>query len=105
MNEGYSVSTNGVAIHPDRSLVPRGNTPLLDLDPADNHILPEGYRGRETEYFQLLKRGATRLMCETFHLEFTYKDGIFAWADTNIYDEFSGPLMKTGDFWKIHLGR
>jgi hypothetical protein len=57
------------------------------------------------EYTQLLRRGATRLMCETFHLEFTKEDGIFAWADQNLYEEFAGPLMQPGDFWKIHLGR
>ena len=57
------------------------------------------------EYTQLLRRGATRLMCETFYLEFTKEDGIFAWADQNLYEEFSGPLMLPGDFWKIHLGR
>ena len=44
-------------------------------------------------------------MCETFHLEFMKEDGIFAWADQNLYEEFSGPLMLPGDFWKIHLGR
>lgn len=44
-------------------------------------------------------------MCETFHLEFTKEDGIFAWADQNLYEEFAGPLMQPGDFWKIHLGR
>jgi hypothetical protein len=50
-------------------------------------------------------RGATRLMCETFHLEFNHKNGIVAWADGDIYDVFSGPQMKPGDFWKIQLGR
>jgi hypothetical protein len=43
-------------------------------------------------------------MCETFHLEFS-EDGIFAWADEDIYEQFSGPAMSKGDFWKIHLGR
>lgn len=44
-------------------------------------------------------------MCETFHLEFDHKNGIVAWADGDIYDVFSGPKMKPGDFWKIQLGR
>jgi hypothetical protein len=44
-------------------------------------------------------------MCETFNLEFSEKDGIFAWADEDIYEQFSGPAMLKGDFWKIHLGR
>ena len=50
-------------------------------------------------------RGATPLMCETFHLEFSPETGIVAWADGDIYDTFSGPEMKPGDFWKIQLGR
>ena len=54
---------------------------------------------------ELLQRGATRLMCEAFHLEYTYDKGIFAWADSKLYEEFAGPTMKVGDFWKIHLGR
>jgi len=44
-------------------------------------------------------------MCETFHLEFSYEHGIFAWADPELYEEFAGPQMRIGDFWKIHLGR
>jgi hypothetical protein len=44
-------------------------------------------------------------MCETFHLEFDHKTGIVAWADGDMYDAFSGPQMKPGDFWKIQLGR
>jgi hypothetical protein len=44
-------------------------------------------------------------MCETFHLQFAKKTGIVAWADGDIYDAFSGPQMKPGDFWKIYLGR
>jgi hypothetical protein len=44
-------------------------------------------------------------MCNTFHLEFTDEKGIFAWATPLIREEFSGPTMKPGDKWKIHLGR
>ena len=54
---------------------------------------------------ELLQRGATRLMYEAFHLEYTHEKGIFAWADSRLYEEFAGPAMKDGDFWKIHLGR
>jgi hypothetical protein len=44
-------------------------------------------------------------MCETFNLEFDTDTGIIAWADGDLYDEFAGPLMQMGDFWKIFLGR
>ena len=44
-------------------------------------------------------------MCETFHLSFSEKEGIIAWADEDIFEQFSGPAMLEGDFWKIHLGR
>jgi hypothetical protein len=44
-------------------------------------------------------------MCETFHLSFSEKGGIIAWADDDIYEQFSGPAMLKGDFWKIALGR
>ena len=44
-------------------------------------------------------------MIETFSLEFTPQDGIFAWADQELFDEFSGPAMKVGHKWRIHLGR
>lgn len=62
------------------------------------------YVSREDEYEELLARGATRLMCETFELQFTL-GGIVAWADQNIFDEFTGSGMKKGDRWKICLGR
>ena len=44
-------------------------------------------------------------MCKTFHLSFSEQDGIIAWADSDIYEQFSGPAMLKGDFWKIALGR
>ncbi|KDR78012.1 hypothetical protein GALMADRAFT_244983 [Galerina marginata CBS 339.88] len=107
-----TVSTDTQAIHPDRSLVPRGNTPLREI--GIQREIPASYRpshypvrreSREDEYLELLKRGATRFMCEVFSLEFTYLGGIYAWADDDLFREFSGPLMQPGDLWKIHLGR
>jgi len=104
--------TESQAIHPDRSLVPRGVTPVRDIEEAEKP--PPEYCAsqyplhrpcREQEYHQLRERGATRLMCETFHLEFSYKGGIYAWADPELFDEFSGQKMRQGDHWKIHLGR
>jgi hypothetical protein len=44
-------------------------------------------------------------MVETFALEFSPQDGIFAWADEVLFDEFAGPAMKVGHKWRIHLGR
>jgi hypothetical protein len=44
-------------------------------------------------------------MCETFHLEFSQQGGIYAWADPQLFEDFAGPAMQNGDFWKIHLGR
>lgn len=98
--------------HSDRSLVPRGNTPLLDV--GYDFAIPDEYKwtyagnlgqDRSNEYRELLMRGATEDMCTTFHLEFTYEGGIYAWADPQLYEEFTGPPMQVGDFWKIHLGR
>lgn len=73
----------------------------------DRYPPPTEYRQehRETAYKELLRRGATRIMCETFHLEFSQQHGIYAWADPQLFEEFSGPAMEEGDFWKIHLGR
>ncbi|KAJ6503510.1 hypothetical protein C8R47DRAFT_937322, partial [Mycena vitilis] len=86
---------------------PRGDTPLREDEP---YFLPSFYAKKpkpdgQNEYEELRRRGATRLMCETFHLEFDPDTGIIAWADGDIYDEFAGPLMQKGDFWKIMLGR
>lgn len=44
-------------------------------------------------------------MCETYHLEYSAEHGIFAWADGDLYTQFSGSKMREGDFWKIYLGR
>lgn len=54
---------------------------------------------------ELLARGATRLMCETFELQFTPDAGIVAWADQDLFDEFTGDGVKRGDRWKNRLGR
>lgn len=71
--------------------------------------LPLEYRPRacrKDEYLELRRRGATQLMCEEFHLEFSDEEGIYAWADSDLFDEFADPnVMQEGDFWKIHLGR
>ncbi|THH04738.1 hypothetical protein EW145_g5301 [Phellinidium pouzarii] len=44
-------------------------------------------------------------MCEVFILEFTEEVGIVAWADQDIFDAHSSPMMKNGHLWKIYLGR
>ena len=75
-----------------------------DINPSASAPSPS-YHNRAEEFRALLQRGATRLMCETFHLSFSEKEGIIAWADDVIYEQFSGPAMLKGDFWKIHLGR
>ncbi|KAG6842653.1 hypothetical protein H0H93_003954, partial [Arthromyces matolae] len=85
----------------DREQGPRSTTPLSSI-PRSARPLP-AYT--QAEYDALLQRGATRLMIETFHLEFSDERGIFAWADTALYEEFGGPKMLKGDFWKIQLGR
>lgn len=102
-----SISTLSQALRPDRSLVPRGDTPLREIDIAQLEAPPAEYRHqrRENEYMELIRRGATPLMCETFHLEFSYSGGIYAWADDEMFREFSGSLIRPGDVWKIHLGR
>ena len=88
----------------DRQTAPRGTTPLLDA-PPEGFIIPLTYRGREWEYYQLLRRGATRFMCEQFQLGFTQAEGIVASANDYLYQEFSSDEMEEGDVWKIYLGR
>ncbi|KAJ6519862.1 hypothetical protein C8R45DRAFT_953032 [Mycena sanguinolenta] len=92
------------SLNPDRLPNPRGDTPLHDYEPQ-SLLPPPAYMNRQVEYEALRQRGATRLMCETFNLEFDEATGIVAWADGDIYRQFSGPLMQHGDFWKIMLGR
>lgn len=59
----------------------------------------------ETIIDALRSRGATRLMCQTFHLQFHDGTGIVAWADSSLYETFAGPAMQKGDYWKIAIGR
>ncbi|KAI0042940.1 hypothetical protein FA95DRAFT_1682221 [Auriscalpium vulgare] len=102
-------STDHDMLNPDRQLAPRGTTPLLDVEPVTvspiSSNLFHPYVNRDVELNTLLTRGATKLMCVTFMLEYAKPTGIVAWADDALFDEFSGPGMKTGDRWKIHLGR
>lgn len=83
---------------------------MYDVEPWMRKSAPEQYRnylineGNE-EYVALMTRGATRKMCERYHLEFTMDQGIVAWADSEIYETYAGPVMRKGDFWKIYLGR
>jgi len=101
-----SASTNTQAVHQDRSLVRRGTTPLPSFPFSESTGPPANYLPlRVYEYIALRRRGATRLMCETFDLEFSDQKGIIAHADTDLYEEFAGPQMQVGDVWKIHLGR
>ncbi|KAJ6575158.1 hypothetical protein B0H19DRAFT_1254758 [Mycena capillaripes] len=96
--------TTNEAFNPDRVSEPRGDTPLPE-DDDERYFVPSVYTNKREEYEELRRRGATRLMCETFHLEFDPDTGIIAWADGALYDEFPEPLMQNGDFWKIMLGR
>ncbi|PPQ97046.1 hypothetical protein CVT26_001269 [Gymnopilus dilepis] len=102
-----SITTVSQAMHPDRGLKARGDTPLREIDTTEWEVPPVQYRSprREEEYWELIRRGATPLMCKTFDLEFSPERGIYAWADDLLFDEFSGSLIKPGHSWKIHLGR
>ncbi|KAH8106510.1 hypothetical protein DFH11DRAFT_1712013 [Phellopilus nigrolimitatus] len=100
-----SIVTDHEALNPDRRLAPRGCTPTLDIGRIREIDIPAAYRKRKDEYTALLARGATRMMCETFRLDFSEETGIVAWADHNVFEAFSGPAMKQGDHWKIFLGR
>ncbi|KAJ2931994.1 hypothetical protein H1R20_g5105, partial [Candolleomyces eurysporus] len=93
------------ALSDDRQMAPRGTTPLLDID-LSGLIPPPSYGDSRTmEYYQLLRRGATEYMCEIFGLGFTEDEGIFAWANDFLFNEFSSDVMEEGDKWKIYLGR
>lgn len=83
---------------------------MYDVEPWMRKSAPDQYRNYLTnesneEYVALMTRGATRKMCERYHLEFTMDQGIVAWADSEIYEVYAGPVMRKGDFWKIYLGR
>ncbi|KAF9255427.1 hypothetical protein L218DRAFT_350633 [Marasmius fiardii PR-910] len=85
----------------------RGTTPLLDVDPA--RLRPDtvayGYEGNTEEYKALLARGASRLMCETFHLEFTQEEGIMLSMQDDLFDDWAGPRLVGCKSWMVVLGR
>ncbi|KAF7968871.1 hypothetical protein HWV62_29140 [Athelia sp. TMB] len=97
-----NLSTDNQAMRGERQLAPRGITPFDEI--GDPNI-QRNYLGRTKEYLELLRRGATREMCKTFHLEFKKETGIVAWADQVLFDSMSGPAMLEGHLWKIYLGR
>lgn len=102
-----SQPTDNQTMSEDRETNPRCTAPLLDI-PLSGLIVPVKYQERDggsEEYHQLLRRGATRIMCEQFSLSFSHERGIFAWANQDLFDEFSGEAMKEGDQWLIYLGR
>ena len=70
-----------------------------------NAIVPAEYTRREDMYYALLMRGATPEMCTRFKLRFYHELGIIAWADEELFEEFTGDLMEEGDLWQIYLGR
>uniref|UniRef100_A0A0W0GAT4 Uncharacterized protein n=1 Tax=Moniliophthora roreri TaxID=221103 RepID=A0A0W0GAT4_MONRR len=94
-----------------RASVPRGSTPLLDLDPA--RLRPDTvayeYVDRIDEYRNLLARGATRMMCETFYLTYSEDSGIWLEMKDDLLDEWAGPIMLNSGSgllsWKVCLGR
>ncbi|RXW24224.1 hypothetical protein EST38_g1633 [Candolleomyces aberdarensis] len=100
-----SLPADNQALSEDRRMVPRGTTPLLDIDLSDLIPPPSYQDSRTMEYSQLRQRGATQLMCETFGLGFTEDEGIFAWANGYLFKQFSSDVMEEGDEWKIYLGR
>ncbi|KAI0310083.1 hypothetical protein OF83DRAFT_917332 [Amylostereum chailletii] len=109
-----STSTEDEVLIGDRQLAPRGTTPLLDTSAREvplewtEHLDAETgdwHSDRSEEYLALLGRGATKLMCEMFCLEFEQATGIVAWADEALLAEFAGPAMRAGDRWKIYLCR
>ncbi|KAI0314584.1 hypothetical protein OF83DRAFT_437264 [Amylostereum chailletii] len=98
-----SISTDHEILRSERQTAPRGTTPVLDVQYQQ---IPTIYGERRLkEYIALLARGATKLMCETFMLEYTHEGGIIAYADADIFAEFSGSGMRECDRWKICLGR
>ncbi|KAF6763356.1 hypothetical protein DFP72DRAFT_875412 [Ephemerocybe angulata] len=99
-----SLPADNQAFSDDRASKPRGTTPLLER-PKFGVVTPLSYANRSEEYANLIRRGATRAMCEQFNLEFTQNGGIYAWANQDILDEFMTSIAKEGDQWKIYLGR
>ena len=44
-------------------------------------------------------------MCERYDLQFYPASGIIAWADDDLFDDFTGELVQEGDRWQIYIGR
>ncbi|KAF8883874.1 hypothetical protein CPB84DRAFT_178281 [Gymnopilus junonius] len=106
-----TVSIISQASHPNRSLIPCGDTFLREIDIDHSEGPPGEYHSpyqtlyREEECWELIRHGATQLMCKAFYLQFSYAEDIYAWADDEIFSECSGSLLRPGDVWKAHLGR
>ncbi|KAH6907792.1 hypothetical protein BKA70DRAFT_1488169 [Coprinopsis sp. MPI-PUGE-AT-0042] len=103
----HSIATVSDAEHIDRLPPSKAAAPNLDADTLPLSRIPASWQTSEAdiaEYRQLIARGATTLMISTFSLHFDPQEGIIAYADDTLFDEFSGPAMKDGDVWKIHLG-
>lgn len=95
-----------VGIHASRRVFSRGSTPLLPDDPyLPPLIIPSEYEGRVREYRELLNRGATPLMCQLYDLGFDQESGIIAWADDELFEEFTNEEMTEDGRWMIFLGR
>ncbi|THU96923.1 hypothetical protein K435DRAFT_965701 [Dendrothele bispora CBS 962.96] len=97
-------TTISAAYCQDRSLKPRGDTPLPENHPVDD--VPWPYRTSHVdEYTQLRRRGATVEMCKTFSLSFDNDQGVTAELTPQIKETFGGPEMLETDTWKLYLGR
>src|ERR1700761_2626509 len=90
----------------------RGETPTKEVDeelPALPAYLVKrcgtDSKAAQRVFRLLLERGATEAMCERFRLHFSSQGGIVAFADQELYEEFSGAAMNPSDVWKIHVGR
>ncbi|KAH6907743.1 hypothetical protein BKA70DRAFT_1562847 [Coprinopsis sp. MPI-PUGE-AT-0042] len=102
-----TLATVSDAEHIDRLPPSKTAAANLDADLLPLSRIPASWQTSEAdiaEYRQLIVRGATTLMISTFSLHFDPQEGIIAYADDTLFDEFSGPAMKDGDVWKIHLG-
>lgn len=87
---------------------PRGTTPPVEVDRVllRPDTIALGFEDRLEEYEALLARGATRLMCETFTLEFSHELGILLEMDEELMAEWANEDMRRfGPRWKVCLGR
>ncbi|KAL0577582.1 hypothetical protein V5O48_004414 [Marasmius crinis-equi] len=113
--DGYEVdeSDETFHLHNEDHLLPtqRSTTPLLEVDPARLHrdTVAYGYEERLDEYKALLQRGGTRLMCETFSLEYSDDLGIFIEMADNeeLFDVWAGADIIGSECgsWRVFLGR